>query len=73
VPQIVPADRAFLRVPATDYSNHRARLEADLVALERRRHEFVVALLDVLADLRAVDLLIAGARAERAGDQERQL
>jgi hypothetical protein len=40
-------------------------LQSDLEALERRRREFVAALLDVLADLRAVDLAIAAATIQR--------
>ncbi|MGV3518844.1 hypothetical protein [Luteitalea sp.] len=53
-----------MRVPAACETDGRRSLESDLEALERRRREHVTALFDTLSDLRAIDILIAGLRAE---------
>jgi hypothetical protein len=72
LPQIIQPDCAFVRVPAACEVGRPRSLESDLEALERRRREYVAALLDTLLDLRAIDVLIAGLRAELVTRAERQ-
>lgn len=66
MPRIISAPHAFVRAAAPHHQHNRADIQRRIVELEQRRREFVTALEDVIADLAAVDRVIAVLRANLA-------